>query len=365
MAKDADQTQDKENQDTSADEAIEKQDKASTDAAVKTSRDFDKLLDEEGVEETPSDEDDSESKDDKKSETKDDSKADDSDKDTDKDEDKDSDKKSADDKGTDDKGDDKTEVSDDLAKRAADVGITEDEIEQIESAEELEEIVKNIESVVAPEGKKDQSSAHTDTTPDKSKDDTGKKKDDLDSLIKFADENDIDPDIVKNLKALEKKGQGDSKAVKELSEKVDRMIAATQQQQQQQFRTRNDGMIEKLGIEFADVFGIGSINELDESSTAWKNRDAVRAQMYAYANGLHDAKLPIPPEQELFDLAIRSLHGKKLETVTGLRLGKKTKARSKQRSGRAATKRKGAMTGDEKAYATSRAFDDLIDSTEE
>jgi hypothetical protein len=74
---------------------------------------------------------------------------------------------------------------------------------------------------------------------------------------------------------------------------------------------------------------------------------------------------PLPSEQELFDLATASLFKKQIETAKSARLAKKTKAHAKSaRVGRAATRKTGSKTGLERAYQTSRDFDDLIDMSD-
>jgi len=348
MAKEQDQTQQ-----TEEDKAVvveTKEDTVSTDKAIETSKDFDKLIDEnpESVEETPPEEDDKdESKDSKEPEKKDDTKADD--KDTGKVKDEVSEK--SDDKAT-------SNVSEELAKRADDVGLSEDEIGQFADEADLEKTVKAIEAVTAKEEAVVQEK--TTQTPAEKKEvvktDTG---------IKFENEEDIDPEILKAFRSQEQQN-------KELRESVDKLTAnvqaeqqSRQQESQKQFIKRFDGFVDGLGLDFADVLGKGPLNELNETSRAYKNRTAIGARMHAFGKGLVDAGQDLPDEKQLFDLAVNSLHKQKVETSKGLRLGKKTTARSKQRLGRAATKKAGSMTGQQKAVATSLAFDEQIDTSED
>lgn len=343
MAKEQDQTQQTEEDTTKTAEV--KEDTTAVDKAVKTSEDFDKLVDAnpEDVEDTPSEEKDDTSKDSKDSETKDDSKADD--KDTGKDDTEDSEKDNKDTKNATDTGE--SNISKEVAQKALDSGLSEEEIDQFDSDEELEKFVGIIESVMSEEDEK------IDTTqkPDE-------KKTEDDSVIKFENESEIDPEILKGIRSLEKDN-------KELREEVRGLVGGMQQQQDAAFLKRFDGMVTGLGKEFADTFGIGSTDDLGRRSMAFKNRASIGKRMRAFGRGMVDAKISLPDEQELFDLAVNSLHKKKLETVKGLRLGKKTTARSKQRIGRAASKSAGNLTGQQKAVETSRKFDDLIDTTED
>lgn len=346
MAKEQDQTQDNETQDTNADAAIEKEETASTDAAVKTSEDFDKFVDAnpEDVEETPSGDDD-QTKDSKVSETKDDTKADD--KDTGKDK---TEVLEKDDKGTKDTTDTgESNLSKELVKRAFDSGFSDEEIEKFENDAELEKFLDVIESVMSEEDEKIDTTQKTDD----------KKTEDDKSKIKFDKEDEIDPEILKGIRSLEQQN-------KDLRDKVDGLVGGIEQQRNAEFIKRFDGYISGLGKEFADTFGTGSTNDLGKRSMAFKNRKSVGKRMRAFGQGMADSGIELPDEQELFDIALTSLHKKKLETVKGLRSSKKSAKYAKgAQLGRSATKKTGKMTGDQKAIATSRAFDEKIDTTED
>ena len=338
MAKVQDQTQQTE-EDTTEVAETEGTD-TSVDKAVKTSKAFDELLDKEGVEETPPDTDEDETK-----ETED--KAEEE---TGEDSDKGDDKT---------KADDETKVSDELAKRAIDLGLTEEEIGQFDSDEELEKTVRIIESVVAEEDAAPQ--VESTQTPAKKKTETEE-----DTGIKFENESDIDPEILKALRTVEQQN-------KELRETVGKLTSDIQQQQenrqaelQRQFVKRFDGMIDGLGLDFADVFGKGPLDDLSKRSQAYKNRDAVRGRMYALGMGFQAANEPVPDEKQLFDLAINSLHGEKVKRTQGLKLGEKTAKYAKSaRVGRASTRKTGKLTGEQKAIQTSLEFDRLIDTSED
>ena len=344
MAKVQDQAQQTEEE--TVDTAETKEDTSAIKAAVKTSEDFDKMLDTEGVEETPP-EDDDKSKVDKGSEDKDDSKADDEDT-GDKDDSEDKEKDDKETKEADETGE--SNVSAELAKKASDYGFSDEEIAEFKDDAELEKFLGVMDSVMSEDKEDAGTQADSKTRADDTKeDDTG---------IKFSNEDDIDPELLKGIRALEQSN-------KELREKLETVVGGLQQQQQSQFIKRFDGLIEGLGKEFADTFGIGSFNDLGRRSKAYRNRQAVGQRMQAFGKGLVDQGLDLPEEQELFDLAVNSLHKKKVETIKGLRLGKKTTARSKQRIGRSATKKTGKLTGDQKAYETSRKFDEKIDTSED
>lgn len=347
MAKEENQTQQTEDDTTAAAEV--KEDTTAVDKAVNTSKDFDKLVDEnpEDVEETPPEEKDDELKDSKDSETKDDSKADD--KDTgDKDDTKDSETK--DDEDTkDDTDTGESNLSKEVVKKAFDIGLSEGEISKFEDDAELEKMVETLKSIMSEEDEKVDS---TQTSTDKKTED--------DDKLKFENEGDIDSEILKGMRSLEQRN-------KELREKVNGLVDGIQQQRNAEFIKRFDGYVTGLGKEFADTFGIGSTNDLGKRSMAFKNREAIGKRMKAFGQGMADAKIELPAEQELFDLALNSLHKKKIETIKGLRSSKKSANYAKgAKLGRSATKKTGKLTGDQKAIATSKAFDEqYIDMTDD
>jgi hypothetical protein len=235
--------------------------------------------------------------------------------------------------------------------------LTPEEVAEFKSDDELTKTLNIIKSVLAdteeaPAGSQQQA------PPDK------KAKDESvpDSDLKFENEDEIDPGLLKGIKAMQKHYEAQ---IKTLSEKVDAMQSNVTQERQTQFVKRFDDMIDKLGIEFAEVFGKGSTKDLSRRSMAFKNRDAVRMHMYAYAKGLTEAGLPLPDEQGLFNVALNSLHGEKLKTIEGLRSSRKADAYAKgTRAGRPATRQAAGLNPMQKAIETSKQFDDLIDTSE-
>ena len=315
MAKDQDQTQQTE-EDQQAEESVEtKEEDTSTAKAVETSKKFDEKLDDEGVEETPPD--DKEEKSDKE-ESEDKSEAEE--KDAGKEKDEDSEKAET---------ETTSKVSKELAKKASDYGLLDEEIATFENDEELQKVIDVLESVMAEDDEDQAAGAQPPT----------KKEDETDTGIKFKNEDEIDPEILTALRSLEQSN-------KELREQLKSVTGNMQQQQQQQFLTRFDAMISGLGKDFADVFGIGPTMELGKRSKAYRNRDAVRSRMYAFSKGLVDSGQQLPDEQQLFDLALNSLHKEKVDKVKGLRTKEKTDTHSKRaRVQRAATKKTGPLTG--------------------
>lgn len=346
MSKENDQTQDNQ-EDTTA--VVEEQ---VPEAAMKTSEDFDKKLDEEGVEDTPPS-----------------AESDDKSEDTDSADDKDAgqeDTTGADDKGEDDATEqaDEPKVSEAISKRALDIGLTQEEIATFSNDADLEKTVSILESVVSEPDE----TADAETTGS----DTGKadEKAEDESVLKFENEDDIDPELLKNIKSMEShyKDKLDKQAeqIDTLSKQVNEIVGQRQSEERQAFVGRFDKMIDDLGLEWADTFGKGKTTELGKRSPAYKARDTVRARMHAFGKGLVDSGQELPEESQLFSLAINSLYGDKAKTIAGARSQQKASAHTKgARVGRAASKKSGKASPHARAVETSRKFDDLIDMSED
>jgi hypothetical protein len=344
MAKTADQTQQAEEE--AQDVAVETHEEDSAlEAATKTSEEFDKLIDDAGVEDIPSEDTTSE-----KEPEEPEAEADE----TNTGDEEEPEANATDEKDATDTGE--AAVGKELAQKALDLGLTEEEVKQFASDEELQKTVGIIESVIAAEG------GEKEAQPAKEPAGEEPEKEEPESTLKFENEEDIDPELLQNIKAMDKRYRDEVAALKaELSG----LTEGIQKEQAEQFVKRFDAMVDAQGLDFADTFGKGRTLELNKTSLAYKNRDAVRSRMHAFAKGMLDSGIEIPDEQQLFDLAMTSLFGKKIETVKGSRMKKKTTARSKQRIGRAATKKAGSLTPEQKAIETSRKFDELIDTSED
>ena len=344
MAKEEDQTQDKtqETQDVETPAVETKEEDTSTAAAVKTSEKFDKIADSEGIEDAlPDDED-------EKPAEKEADKADAEEKDTGDDKADETEQEPADEKDA--TGTGESPISKELAQKAIDLGLSEEDVLTFDSDKELQKTVTILEDVHAE--------AEEDKPADKPAAEAEKKPDAEDAELKLENEDDIDPGLVKIIKGMDKRHRDEVAALHEEVRALKQGVAADQITQ---FTGRFDDRIDKLGLDWVDTFGKGKTMDMGKRSKAFKNRDAVRGRM----EGLAKAMPHMTDEQKLFDLALRSLHETKLETVTGARMHKKTTARSKQRIGRAATKRTGTLTGHQKAVEASKAFDELIDTTED
>jgi hypothetical protein len=334
MAKEQDQTQD--NQDQVIDTT---EDDNATATAVKTSEDFDSKLDAEGIDENLPEDD--KAKEDESEDKDTDSDADD----TGKAEDKDTGDAETD---TEDEetGDDDA-LSQNLVDQAIDLGLKTEEIALHKDDAELERTVEILSNIKIAQPKPD------DKTQKPAKDDDAK-----DEGIKFENEEDIDPSILKAVRSLEGSN-------KELRQMVERLTGTIQQRNQDEFEDRFDGMIKDLGTDYEDVFGAGKGTDLNTRSAAHRNRKTMIKRMYAIASGYETAKERIPTEKELFDQALFALHRKKMNTVRSKVISEKGKKQKGRKAGvPASSKTEKPPTGVQKAIATSREFDKLIDTSE-
>ena len=337
MGKQTTQTQDN---DQKQDEIIDTtEDDKSTATAVKTSEEFDKKLDDEGIDESLS-EDDEQAKD--SGDKKDDSESDDT--------------------GGDDEDSGKTETEDeeaqtgdedvldqDLVDQAIELGFKTEEIALHKNNDELERTIQIFANIRPSKIRQEQ----TQTPAEKA--DTEKKDE---GTIEFEDEEDIDPGILKAVRELEKQN-------KDLRQIVERVTGDIQLRQQQEFENGFDKMIEELGTDYEDVFGSGKGSEINQVSSAFRNRKAMIKRMHSIAAGYNAAKERIPSDQELFDQALYSLHKNKMSKVRSKKLSEKGQLQKGKKAGIPASSRtQKPATGLEKAIATSRKFDELIDTSE-
>jgi len=378
MAKEEDQTQTTEEEvKTEAEIAAEaaeqeavKEEETATAAAVKTSTDFDKKLDEEGVEaedtpassKTGSDEDTSAA--DKGDTTKEaDSKATGDDKDSAAADEDTSKKDAAEDAAS--QKDEGLKVSEELAQKGRDIGLLDEEMAGYASEADLEHTINILHAVAIEPEAQAPAAQQPAQTPAKTAEKADKDGNGDGFELEFKDEADIDPEILANFKGLNK-ALVDSRAEnKSLREQVEGMTANTNQQAAEQFMERFDGMVEKLPDDMTKTLGKGSTNTLSTRSSAHMNRVAVRKTMLAIGTGFESTGQRVPNEQRLFDLAVHSLHGKQMQISAGARMKTKTDKRSKQAIGRPATRRAGSLTPQQKAVETSKKFDDLIDTAED
>ena len=104
---------------------------------------------------------------------------------------------------------------------------------------------------------------------------------------------------------------------------------------QTEVETWFDSQVENLGDNFKDVLGEGKYNALDKGSPHFKNRDAIANQMSVLLAGYNAQGFPIPPREEVFGMATRSVLSEKFSELKNNELSDKLKEQSKQHIQRA------------------------------
>jgi len=349
MAKTDDQTQEIEDTPTPEQVAEQKQAEEAEKAALKVQEDFDKQINaSEDVEETPSEDDDEQLEGD------------------DKTEDDDVEETPSDEAGDDDaKGDDDgTEFSPELIKRAADIGLIPEEIAEFKDEAGLELSVRIMENIAKDDEKVVQTPLPPgDELPAKKDGDAKKPAADPSELV-IENEDELDPAIVKIMKAQHKKNY---ELEQKLAEQDGRLQAEENRLKAVRSRegmARFDKRIEDLGTDFHDTFGKGETLDMSNRSLARQNRNLLGKHMVGLAKGLAAAGLDVPAEDRLFEMAMHNVFQKKVESVQGAELHAKTSKRSRQRIGRVAIKKTGKMTPRQAAVQYQEEFDELIDGAE-
>lgn len=349
MAKKKDQTPETEDQPTAEQiaeqEAQDKEDARADEAAAKVSEDFDALIDAEDVEETPS-----EGDDEPQEETHE---ADD-----------DVEETPSEDKGDDEQGDDDLTISSELHKRAADVGITEDEIAGFSDESDLERSVGIMESIAREQ--RDKEAAQEASGPAKpGKDEVGDEQKPADKAPEFENEDELDPVILKHLKAQNQKiaefEEREKTRDAKLQDREDKDKARRENDALEQFDKRIAG----LDKSFVETFGEGATNKMSARSLQHKNRMALGRHLTALGTAMVEAGTELPTSDRLFEMSLHNVFQKQVEAVQGGKLHAKTTKRSRQRIGRGSTKKTGTMTRQQSAVQVSEAFDELIDASEE
>ncbi len=112
-------------------------------------------------------------------------------------------------------------------------------------------------------------------------------------------------------------------------------LETSQATNQAEVETWFDSQVESLGDDFKDVLGEGKYNALDKESPHFKNRDAIASQMSVLLAGYNAQGFPIPPREEVFGMATRSVLSGKFSELKSNELSNKLKEQSKQHIQRA------------------------------
>ena len=349
MAKQTDQTPETEDQPTAEQiaeqKALDASDTKADEAAAKVSEDFDALIDDsEDVEETPSDEDDEQQK-------ADDEKPDDDVEETPSDDDDEIESKP-----------DADGISDELRKQATDLGMIPEEIAEFKDDADIARSIKILSGIRDEDGEQEEPAPKpAKTVADKAGD--AKKPADPSELV-IENEAEIDPGIVKIMKDQYKKSLALEALLAEQGVSIAAEIDRLKAEREKVAMARFDEKIEALGKDFHDTFGKGNTLEMSTRSTARKNRNRLGLHIVSLGKAMIESGEEVTADH-LFEMALRNVFNDKVNSVDGGKLHKKTSARSRQRLGRASTKKTGKQTKQQSAVQASEAFDELIDASED
>ena len=350
----------------------EKQDDAVVKEAVDISKTFDEKLDAEN----DLDDDETPSGDDKKGDEKDDDKAAQTGAD---------DKNSSADEEKDDSETDDKVITDDLQERAVKAGYNLTEAKSFSSAKALEKTLEILE--------KSQASAGDQTSDDKTgKADTENKDADDKKIefkpfevkpfeVKFEDDGDnaIDPEIAKNIKAVNEQANSQMKAMNEhYSEQFKNMAEqlqnattqlkgfqnTTNQQGAAKFEAEFESLVAGLGNEYKDLVGKGVGADLNKDGSELANRNKLIVAMRTIDTATLNAKQELLPQKEVFNQALAMVFSDKTKELATKKVAAKIEARGKQGINRASGAKGKPLTPHEGAVQASKDFDSKLDAAE-
>ncbi len=336
-----------------------------TEEATKLQDDFDKKLDEEGVDEITE----PEEKDKEKEKTGED-------KDT-------ADKKASEDKiaadeKSEQKGDeekvDDSELSDELLTKAIQYGLTMVEAKSFKSAAALETTLTHLERVAAL--------PNTDNTDvDKSKADAKDKEAAPEFKpfvpkpleLKCENEDEIDESTTKSVKAMNEHNAAQLKEMNEhyeqqmktMSDKLASVHSNVALQTATNFEKDFDTYVADTGDEYVKELGKGGIRSLDGKSTERANRMKVMNTMDVIDDTARKSGVTLSPEKEVFQQALDIVFKDKAKKMATEKAVSSLDKRSKQSIGKPSGKKETANSPIDKAIKTSKEFDAKIDAEEQ
>lgn len=232
-----------------------------------------------------------------------------------------------------------------LFERAEAVGLTQKQVESFSSAEDLENTLEILES--RHKEKQPEKPAKTEVVEDDKPFDCGLDPEKYDEgLIKAV--NKMGNDFKAEMTALKKENAALKATTDSFSEKENRKAA-------KEHLDWFDGQLNSLEG-FEDVFGKGTIKDIEKGSAEWKNRAVLDKTMFTIAKGYEAAGEKIPSKNELFQLALNMKFVDKIKSAVIAGAGKKLDKRVAQTLGRGSGK--GApMTAIDKAKQANSDFD--------
>jgi hypothetical protein len=188
--------------------------------------------------------------------------------------------------------------------------------------------------------------------------------------IKFENEAEVDPEIVKTVKGVNehyaKQFQAMnsyySGAVRTLVNEVVALRTELTETSTVSRTEKFDGQIASLGTEFESVFGKGGIDEIDRNSPSFANRSKLWDEIKVLEKGYKAQGKPVPNYKTLFNKALQSAFGGHVKDAEGKKVALQITRRDKLRINPPSGSDGKQLTKDEKLVKASEDFDKKLES---
>lgn len=232
-----------------------------------------------------------------------------------------------------------------LIERARDLGLEDNDIGQFDTADALEKALVVYERRLMASLRPQQAPQQTNVPQPQQAKEIQKPAEDIPDL----DPAEFDERIVKGWGAMKS-------IVANLREQNQQFATHFAKEQGKQEDSRFDGLISKLGAEYEQFLGKGSVEELKTDSKEFKTRTEVWQAMDSLRKGYANLGRQMPSDKALFERAVQSVLGQNMAEIERKKIGSTLKKRSGQFIGRA-THREGvdSRTPDDRARAAVRA----------
>lgn len=225
-------------------------------------------------------------------------------------------------------------VIQDLVRRAAELGMQDDEVAQIKEPGALRSVIAALERQAKAE-----TSADFEEQTRRKSDAGASPSSEYEALAALDPDDAIDPAAIKAIKALKA----------ELDKVRSRPAETTASEGVRPEEA--DYLIAKLGDDFVDLFGDGPANSLSRKSAQYKARTEVVQEMKRIQDSARSAKRKVPESKDAFDQALRSVFGDKVKQAERRELATKVKARQSQLISRPSSNGAKPVSGRERAIA--------------
>lgn len=226
-------------------------------------------------------------------------------------------------------------VIQELASRARDLGMNDDEVAQIKEPGALRSVIAALERQA-----KDETSSDLKEQPRRKPDAGESPSSEYEALAGLDPDDAIDPAAIKAIKAL--KAELDKMRVRQVE------APAPEDARPEEA----DYLIAKLGDDYVDLFGDGPASSLSRKSAQFKARSSVVEEMKRIQDSARSAKRKVPESKDAFDQALRSVFGEQVKQAERRQLATKVKARESQLISRPTNNGTRPSSGRDKAIAS-------------